>query len=1291
MTQPVWITASGSLGTVPEGVYYDVAVAAEADRPVFYRVIAGSLPTNTYCDIQGNITGIPTTEVTAGQDVTITGAQYTSMFTIRAYTTVNNQSTGIVSRICDRTFTVTVVSKNTPAWITPAGSIGNFYDGTLLEPGYQFLYTDDPLPGVTPVSLVAGQLPPGITISGTGLLSGYFTPNPSISILAGYSRDGQPYSPDPPTTYKFDFNTKSESYTYQFTLQVTNGVQRELRTFTMSVWNPTLFSADAVTTHPNQNPPPDYLNDPMSADNTVLPASVSSIIAPVVLNPQGSIGTYRNDNFFAYRFFAYDYSNNPIIFEGFDLPPGLTLDATTGWLYGYIPDLGVTEQTYNFDIRVSEPFDISPYTVSELYSYSITFVGAIATQITWIGPQDLGTIDNGSTSTFSVRAVDSTGITLQYRLKPGSNSRLPQGLTLLPSGNIVGRVSFIMFALDDNTTTFDSGRTTFDLTYTFTVNAYSSNGVVSVFRDFTIHIRDAYPKPYNNLYISCMPPRDDRTLIQSLLQNSDIFPQALLYRPDDPNFGVAKSVVYNHAYGLTADTIDAYVQALELNHYWKNLVLGEIQTAQALDDAGNIMYEVVYSTVIDDQVNSAGESVGKIVPVPYPINVNTPFQIDDIYPNSLQDMRDQVIDSVGQVSNILPRWMYSKQKDGRVLGFTPAWVIAYTAPNASGQIAYNIQQQFGVDRLNLIDFKADRYELDRSMTVNWDPVAQQWVPSPARQVTFDVKNHYELNTIKIDPPVGTGYEIGDVLTIDGTYFGGTTPENDARFRVCQVSDTGAIEQVFCSGLAPYDTAMTNLVLSVDNVLVDSEANPPNTIITFDAQAVPPFPSGSTVLIAHANPASYNGTYTVGASGVDRITIPVVNTDTYIGGATVCNIRQWPAAPAVLAGEDPAATSTSAYIAPSTPKTVFGTISGTKLTATGGNPAVGQLLTATGVANGTYIVAPIFGVLTSGTTYSGFTGTSTSAGYITYSNVVQKSTSGSGTGAVWNIRKNNTTTSYAALIITLVEGGENYAVGDTVTIAGSSLGGTTPANDLRFTLGGTVSNTRCWTVNISQTVSTAITMSARISTLTVDGTITGSFSAGDYITGGTVAPGTQIITQLSATNTTATTTATGTNNTRTLTVASTTGIAVGQIVTGTGILPATTVTAVNTGTNRVTLSQALSATGSGSYLFRAPGGTGTYALDILQAVGTTDIIATDVIFNVDAVPGQETVFDGGSVEFIAPADITTNTNAADRYLLYPKDNVINNLPQSVTWLNRDEEPVGWENSQNPPNPEAFWNT
>jgi hypothetical protein len=88
--------------------------------------------------------------------------------------------------------------------------------------------------------------------------------------------------------------------------------------------------------------------------------------------------------------------------------------------------------------------------------------------------------------------------------------------------------------------------------------------------------------------------------------------------------------------------------------------------------------------------------------------------------------------------------MLSTQANGRALGFTRAWVIAYTNPGQSGQIAYNIQTQFGT-QLNLIDFQVDRYELDNLLTKHWDREEQHWIPQPPTLTTFDY-NSDEINS-----------------------------------------------------------------------------------------------------------------------------------------------------------------------------------------------------------------------------------------------------------------------------------------------------------------------------------------------------------------------------------------------------------------------------------------------------------------------------------------------------------------------------------------------------------------
>ena len=766
MAQPVWETPAGSLGTIPEGVFYStplVAVDPEDEDTVFFQLIAGALPAGMQIQQTGILAGVPKATITVQGVPEEVSRDVESKFAVRAYTRIGTQ----INRLADRTFTITVTGQDAPTWITPAGQIAQLFDGSLVT-GIQLQYTDtDPGDTVT-VRLVSGALPTGLNLSATGLISGF------TDKLSG----------------SFQNST--------FTLEVTDGRVggASTRTFSIFVWSRDALSADDID---------------ITADNTFITADGSPVRVPILLNPQGSIGTVRNDNFFAYKFNGLDLDGDQFTYElefdpgdSTDLP-GLTLDPNSGWLYGYIPPLGLTDFTYDFSVIVRKL--LSPDVRSDPYDYSLTIIGPIDTDITWLTPADLGTINNGATSTLYVEAINSAGIALQYRLVSGSNSSLPQGLALLSTGEIAGRVSFDTFALDLGATTFDSGTTTFDVKFTFTVNAYSVNGLVSVNRTFSITVIREYNEPYENLYIQAMPPQSDRDVITDLLQNSEIFPTDLIYRPTDPNFGVAKNVTYYHAYGLRAATLADYVSSLDINHYWKNLVLGSIQVAQAKNAAGEVIYEVVYSRIIDDLVNAAGDSVSKEVTLPYPINEDDSTEIATVYPNSLINMRDQVIDTVGQISNLLPLWMTSPQSTGDVLGFTPAWVIAYAKPGRGQQIAYYIGQDFA-SQLNVIDYEVDRYELDRLLSHNWDPATDAWTPTPAA-TTFDINNHYELPEANDSSFVfvgGLGYAVGDQIRILGTQVGGTTPRNNITIRVNTVDELGTIESAFATGTAPLFSA-----------------------------------------------------------------------------------------------------------------------------------------------------------------------------------------------------------------------------------------------------------------------------------------------------------------------------------------------------------------------------------------------------------------------------------------------------------------------------------------------------
>lgn len=895
MAQPVWNTPAGSLGVVPESVFYQQTLLAyDPDGgDVYYAVIAGSLPEGIQCTANGLIVGTPLAVASLQGVPTAVNQDITSKFTVRAYTeTVDEQ----VDRIRDRTFTLTITGNDIPEFTTPAGSLGTYYDGDRLN--IQIGYTNtDPNETVT-VTLVGGELPGGITVSPTGLISGYIQPAANVNETPGYDQT-------PIYTLPYDFVVAAISKNYQFTLQVTDGKTSNLRTFYFFVYDRSTLTADTTE---------------ITADSTTVTADETTERRPFIVNADPSdLGTVRGDNYFAYQFIGNDYDTPALKYainvnEGSGLPPGLELDPNSGFYYGYVPDQGVTEVLYSFNvvtyqadfvgtpisctatafgtnritcdstaqIETGQPIvftgtgfggiTASPTQVyyvlsvvndteftitdnlstnvavtlttsagtmqanlivaSDPYPFTITISGAVDAEVVWLTPENLGSIENGDTSLLVIQAENTGGRTLSYRLESGAFNELPQGLELLPTGEISGRVSFNTFAVDLGSTTFDHNQTTWDSSFVFTVNAYAedtdqivydvtsvtvNNGgsgyssintpvltfstpvgatavqaqvgnvivtggaitsvevadagagytgqatltvtegfggsgavftpvmratgvrdVVSVYKTFRLRLIRAYNKPYQNLSIMAMPPANDRVLIDSLLNNENIFVPDYIYRPDDPYFGKSRRVVYQHAFGLAPESLDAYVSALYENHYWKNLVLGEIDTAQAVDPVtGEVIYEVVYSKIIDDLVNANGDSVAKIVNLPYPIvdPGDGSTVLTQVYPNSLVDMRNQMIDQVGQISTKLPLWMTSKQSNGRVLGFTPAWVMCYTKPNRSKQIAYYIQTEFG-EQLNQVDFKVDRYVLDRTLSRNWDANTQDWTPE-ASLTTFD--------------------------------------------------------------------------------------------------------------------------------------------------------------------------------------------------------------------------------------------------------------------------------------------------------------------------------------------------------------------------------------------------------------------------------------------------------------------------------------------------------------------------------------------------------------------------
>jgi hypothetical protein len=145
-------------------------------------------------------------------------------------------------------------------------------------------------------------------------------------------------------------------------------------------------------------------------------------------------------------------------------------------------------------------------------------------------------------------------------------------------------------------------------------------------------------------------------------------------------------------------------------------VLGEIKTAIARNANNEIIYEVVYSSIVDDLVNNAGISISKTVNWPRIVDNQTQF-----YPASLPNMRLQIADTLSVVSNVastLPLWMTSQQLDGNITGYVPAAVLCYTKPGYSQYIVNNINEIWN-NNLNNFQFSIDRIIVDRSLSYQY--------------------------------------------------------------------------------------------------------------------------------------------------------------------------------------------------------------------------------------------------------------------------------------------------------------------------------------------------------------------------------------------------------------------------------------------------------------------------------------------------------------------------------------------------------------------------------------------
>jgi hypothetical protein len=706
---------------------------------------------------------------------------------------------------------MTVTGTAIPQFTTPAGTILSTQDSIWTQ--LQLEYSNPDVDNVVVVDLQQGTLPPGLELSPTGLIQGYPQP-PTTSITLPLvtavglttvsSTDyiycisvtgitvGRPVTFTNPignivsgVTYYVKYIDQTLNAfsitatvnggtlplsddsgamtislpsvqvgqptvrTYNFVLKLVSALGGNFASYSITVINQNLSSSQGGPGNGLNTRIPTILNTrPLTITvNDTDPYYGYYILPPVSPSVNANMGTYLSDNYFAFKIIGHDFDGNLLTYVYSNLPSWLSGDVNTGWITGnpYLASPGINSYSFTVSVRKTDNTSITTPNFNFEFILSLDLTDNIA----WITPSDLGTIYNSTLSTLKVAAV--ADVELLYRVTSGE---LPPNLTLLDNGEITGVVA----SQPTNRLLTTGGSTSFSVT----IQAYSPNfPIINSSKTFSVAVYQEYNQPTDVLYIQAAPSINDREILRTLLTNEELIPTDLLYRPNDVYFGKASSVIYAHAYGIYASDLEEYIAAVTINHYWRNITLGELKTAVAKDAAGNIIYEVVYSEVIDNLINPAGQSVPSSIYWPVPINLQlgpwytssteiftsyiellsqqfytslTPGYARTLYPNSLYNMRNRVSNVLGQVFNstLLPQWMTSQQANGSTLGYTEAWVICYTKPGEADIIKTNIETNWPYT-LNQINFNIDRFTVDKSITYDWEnklnPPAWSGLPS----------------------------------------------------------------------------------------------------------------------------------------------------------------------------------------------------------------------------------------------------------------------------------------------------------------------------------------------------------------------------------------------------------------------------------------------------------------------------------------------------------------------------------------------------------------------------------
>jgi hypothetical protein len=491
-------------------------------------------------------------------------------------------------------------------------------------------------------SLLSGNLPPGITLSANGRISGILGNVPDAT-------------------------------SYVFTVRASNGTRVQDRSFIIRTIPQQNFQTIVVNTLPT-----------IRTDNTgnfdYYPfadlARADGFLKTIdITHPIGG----EELAFYPSNVTGVDFIEGP--------PPGIYIDglAVRGTIAANAP-----AGRYLFGLDLSANSAGTPIIVEMVVENALSTSVERPVIISWTTPSgNLGSITEGYAASFRLEAALTETSTINYLLSPLSKS-LPVGMRINPqTGDIEGITPHV-----DRDTVYEFTARAIregnyvDRNFSFTVrNLYTTSEIL----DVRMKLRSVDHVPMVKRLLQLIPT-------DHLFRVDD----PSFGMPDEPFLYLIKGVSAE-PFADSLDSPDDNAITPNTDYHGPiTLILGKHQYAVVRNAAGDIVYEVVYREVYDPQAKAGGFSfTADSVTEERVVHVQTG---KDIYPISVRNARLDIVKDCGfpasdplkmyqaglGSSESLPAWMTSQQisgDDSSIIGFMPAIVLANVLPGQGRALA----------------------------------------------------------------------------------------------------------------------------------------------------------------------------------------------------------------------------------------------------------------------------------------------------------------------------------------------------------------------------------------------------------------------------------------------------------------------------------------------------------------------------------------------------------------------------------------------------------------------------